>query len=335
MIQDEIDKNTLPDTITIGGYTTGNFDINKNYDSLLQLGTIKIGTGHFITTTGQKFKIENSEEIVTNLASNSSRTKYILFVGADKSRFNMLDQILTNGLKAISTEDGRTTIEITETGEANLDLKNFTLRAGGTIKMQGVVTFESLDNDMQENFTQVEGKTTINGDNIKTGVITANNNVSEFNLNSGTFRLGGTGPNDYKLYFDGENLNFADGAIQWPEIPNIEIPGLDDLVNHSVSLSKDTIAIKVDSKGTPEENEIGINGKAVSAITVHRSNVMLTGVDESVSVLGKDEFKYIITRTVNCVAGRKSNNEIYIESIENNRAVLGIEEDYGIIDEYF
>ena len=437
MIQNEIDKNTLPDTITIGGYTTGNFDINKNYDSLLQLGTIKIGTGHFITTTGQKFKIENSEEIVTNLASNSSRTKYILFVGADKSRFNMLDekasknyisalpkngewwyfnganddyrpftpipedcvvakieehnsssndlgiraikfmcssqesvfnqltdngeqqfigkdengrlfingeyiqahtikgsQILTNGLKAISTEDGRTTIEITETGEAYLDLKNFTLRAGGTIKMQGVVTFESLDNDMQENFTQVEGKTTINGDNIKTGVITANNNVSEFNLNSGTFRLGGTGPNDYKLYFDGENLNFADGAIQWPEIPNIEIPGLDDLVNHSVSLSKDTIAIKVDSKGTPEENEIGINGKAVSAITVHRSNVMLTGVDESVSVLGKDEFKYIITRTVNCVAGRKSNNEIYIESIENNRAVLGIEEDYGIIDEY-
>lgn len=435
LIQDEIDKSTLPDTIAIGGYTTGNFEANKNYDSLPKLGTIRIGSGHFITTTGQKFKIDKPEEIVTNLSSNKTRFKYILFVGADKSRFALIDekassnyvsalpkngewwyfdgandeyrsftpipedcvvakveehnsmsgeegirairfmcssqqsvfdqltdngeqqfigkdengrlfingeyiqahtikgsQILTNGLKAISTEDGRTTLEITETGEAYLDLKNFTLRAGGKINMQGVVSFESLDKDMQDNFVEVNGKTTINGDHIKTGTITANNNVSEFNLNNGTFRLGGTGDKDYKLYFDGVNLKFGDGSIEWPEMPAPDIPELDDFLVYSVSLSKDTMTIKVDDNGKPLLNEVGQNSKAVSALTVHRGSTKLTSVDEDKESLDINEFKYIITRAVNCVAKRKNNNEIYIESIENNRAVLGIEDDFAIID---
>ena len=435
MIQDTIDKSTLPDTIPQGGYSNPEFEINKTINNISALGFIKISSGHFITTTGQKYKIPKATELVTNLNSNKARVKYILFIGADSSRFTFLNEdssrhfviathknnkwfyicgdnddmlefepipedcvvakieehssvsngtgiraikfiattqesifnqltdngeqqfigkdengllfingeyiqahtikgnkILANGFKAVSTEDGRTTFEITENGEANIDVKNFTLRAGGKITMQGVVDFESLDSDMQSNFVNDGQKTTINGDSIKTGKITANNNVSEYNLNTGTFRLGGTGLDDYKLYFDGVNLNFGEGAIQWPEMPAPEIPELDDFINHSVSLSKDTMTIKVDRYGTPEVNEVGINGKAVSALTVHRGNIMLTATDEDTERLAKDQFKYVITRTVNCVAKRKNNNEIYIESLENNRAVLSMDGDFGIIN---
>lgn len=84
LIQDEIDKNTLPSTIAIGGYTS--CDFTKNSPAT---GCIKIGMGSFSTTTGHKFNIKSDHNITTSLTSNKFKTRFILFVGADFSRFNV------------------------------------------------------------------------------------------------------------------------------------------------------------------------------------------------------------------------------------------------------
>ena len=91
LIQAEIDKNTLPSTIPLGGYTSCEFTKNNPTP-----GCIGISIGSFSTTTGHKFNITSPQTITTSLTSNKYRTRFILFVGADYSRFQVTSSPTNN-----------------------------------------------------------------------------------------------------------------------------------------------------------------------------------------------------------------------------------------------
>ncbi|MEW9093745.1 MAG: phage tail spike protein [Clostridiaceae bacterium] len=88
------------------------------------------------------------------------------------------------------------------------------------IDLTGYVTFNSLSQS---------GKTTINGDNIRTGKVASLNGYSYFDLANNRFMIG-NGSN-YLMYFDGSNLNFGSNvSLSWGNLPS-SVASTNDIVS--------------------------------------------------------------------------------------------------------
>lgn len=239
-IEGWIGETVLPSTIEVGGYISSRLTANMNYRNEEELGYIKVHFGTFITPTGMKFSIEGDKHIPTYLTSNENRAVYLIFVGADSSRFSFgsnndsqqfiyathnskewfyihngeeksfkpnTEDCVVAKVEEYSTTDNRAGIKAIKLLSSNGDALFETLTDGG--KSQGIYRDEET------------GLIFINAEYMKIGTIQSQNGRSVFDLNDGTFRLGGTKEENYKdfgLMFDGIDLWLGKGTIKWTNL---------------------------------------------------------------------------------------------------------------------
>nr|WP_246582886.1 phage tail spike protein [Clostridium mobile] len=106
-------------------------------------------------------------------------------------------------------------------GAINLSSKKIEMKSLN-IDLAGYVTFNSLSQS---------GKTTINGDNIRTGKVASLNGYSYFDLANNRFRIGNS--SNYSMYFDGNNLNFGSNvSLSWGNLPS-SVASTSDIVSEN------------------------------------------------------------------------------------------------------
>ena len=114
-----------------------------------------------------------------------------------------------------------------------------------------------------------DGMLFINAEVVASGKLKSANGVSEFDLDNGTFRLGGTSSTDYAMKFDGTDLYFSNGAIKWE---NLDEVAQENLRNVTVSITGGVRSVVVNS-----------NNEIQTSPTVYTAKVMLGTEDVTAS----------------------------------------------------
>lgn len=228
-------QNTLPPTIPSGGYISGKLTANMDAGLNPTMGYIKVHYGTFITPTGIKFSIEGDKHIPTTLAGKDGGVIYLIFVGADSSRFSFTSQddsqqfvcaihnreewfYLYNG-EALPFKPNTEDCVIAKVEEFSANDEESGIKVIKLFASHGESLFDALtDGGKSQGVYRDEetGLIFINAEFMKIGVIKAQNGRSEFDLNDGTFRLGGTAANnfeDHNLKFDGNELSINANKI--------------------------------------------------------------------------------------------------------------------------
>ena len=185
---------------------------------------------------GKKYIIPDNTFIPTSLEGKEGRFRYILFIGSDKTRFEAPQGATSSDFVAATYKNKQWSYYIdddTPRGFTVNDndciiakIKEYERNDEGTGIKSVMVYSDSRDSvfDALTNGGEVQGLymkdglVMLNAEFVKTGKLASVNNKSEFDLDRGTFRLGGTGTSDYKLYFDGTDLYMGEGAIKWSNL---------------------------------------------------------------------------------------------------------------------
>ena len=165
------------------------------------------------------------------------------------------------------------------------------------------------------------GKLSLNADNVSTGVLKSRNNVSVFNLNAGTFRLGNS--DDYfKLKFDGENLLFGQGAIKWENLDNSVV---EELTPYDAYLEKTSVIVTDEinqSSVTYSGNDIVIpDNKPTNRVLATKGNNKLTAVDSNPK---QGEFSFRLLEQNGCTAVKYSPSEFYVDKVTQENAYVKV-----------
>lgn len=362
-LQDIIDQTTLPDTIPVGGYLCSSLTANKLHDFNNELGYIRIGYGSFVNSTGQKYYIERTEDnkdiathINTALNSNTGKYNFLLFIGSDPSRFEFGTDPHASKMFVIGTHkrgvwyyhvDGSEPKEFNPLPEdcvvARIEefKKDSTEHGIQSIKYLASTRdsiFDALTNGGEEQGVYKDentGKIFINAEYMRIGVIKSQNDMSEFNLNDGTFRLGGTVEEEFKnfkLKFDGKDLKFGkDVTIGWENIDDTIKDNIGSS-SHAVSLSNDSHIILCGLDGNAVPGELGADGKAKTSVKAFKGSRELVAVSQDTVDLTDDQFKIKIMSTLNCTVNREGNATIYIDKLTDSVSSVDLSGDIKDVD---
>ena len=276
-------EGVLPDTAPVGGYFNGDLIINKNYSGIADNGEIQVTQGLFIHPNGGKFTIPAGKQIYTDLENNLGRYRYIMFIGHDSSRFEFVDNYASRHFVITTYKDRKwfyfvndntaREFEINDNDCIVAKITETTESQGGNNISKIIKYYEDEDSVFQaltnggeiQGIYKKDGLLFVNAEYIATGKLTSQNGAAEFDLDKGTFRLGGTSSTDYKLKFDGTDLYLGDGSIKWE---NLDDSSKDNLRNMSIYILGGVRNVVVNAN-----NEIQTNP------TVYQAKVML-GLDD-------------------------------------------------------
>ena len=242
---------TIPDNVPVGGYFTGDFEINKQYNGTQSKGKIRVLSGNFIHINGNKYEIVGNKTISTSLTENNGKSGYVMFIGSDSSRFSFSDSntskqfivaTYTNKKWCYYNNGVSVDFDLNDNDCIVAKIEECTSSDSDTGIKRIIKYFENEDSVFEaitgggqiQGIYKKDGMLFINATYIATGKLISTNRAAEFDLDKGTFRLGGTGDNNYSLKFDGKDLHFSDGAIKWD---NLDSDSKDNLRNVVVSIN--------------------------------------------------------------------------------------------------
>ena len=242
---------TIPDNVPVGGYFTGDFEINKQYNGTQSKGKIRVLSGNFIHINGNKYEIVGNKTISTSLTENNGKSGYVMFIGSDSSRFSFSDSntskqfivaTYTNKKWCYYNNGVSVDFDLNDNDCIVAKIEECTSSDSDTGIKRIIKYFENEDSVFEaitgggqiQGIYKKDGMLFINATYIATGKLVSTNRAAEFDLDKGTFRLGGTGDNNYSLKFDGKDLHFSDGAIKWD---NLDSDSKDNLRNVVVSIN--------------------------------------------------------------------------------------------------
>lgn len=279
--------------------------------------------------------------IYTAINPDTGNDDYYINANYIKSGQVEADYINAKGLtvsRDINNEDGTTetinTLEITKDGEVHIIADKFSLRpyAETNVPTKSEVETElntKVDADKESIVNAINdtgmflenGKLTLNADNVSTGVLKSKNNVSVFNLNAGTFRLGNS--DDYfKLKFDGENLLFGQGAIKWENLDNSVV---EELTPYDAYLEKTSVIVTDDINQTSvtysETNIVIPDNKPTNRVLATKGNNKLIAVDTTPK---QGEFSFRILEQNGCTAIKHSPSEFYVDKVTQENAYVRV-----------
>lgn len=279
--------------------------------------------------------------IYTAINPDTGNDDYYINANYIKSGQVEADYINAKGLtvsRDINNEDGTTetinTLEITKDGEVHIIADKFSLRpyAETNVPTKSEVETElntKVDADKESIVNAINdtgmflenGKLTLNADNVSTGVLKSKNNVSVFNLNAGTFRLGNS--DDYfKLKFDGENLLFGQGAIKWENLDNSVV---EELTPYDAYLEKTSVIVTDDINQTSVTysgtNIVIPDNKPTNRVLATKGNNKLIAVDTTPN---QGEFSFRILEQNGCTAIKHSPSEFYVDKVSQENAYVRV-----------
>lgn len=281
--------------------------------------------------------------IYTAINPETGNDDYYINANYIKSGQVEADYINAKGLtvsKDIPQEDGTNktvnTLEVTKDGDVHILANKLSIMpyAETNIPTKDEVNKEletKVNADKESIITAINdtgifmenGKLTINADNVSTGILKSRNDMSKFDLNNGTFRLGNSDDN-FKLKFDGTDLLFGKGAIKWENLDNTIT---DELIPYDVYLEK-TFVIVDDEVNTSEttqgeDGELIIpDAKPTNRVLAVKGNDKLTPVDTTTPK--ENEFSFRILEQSNCEAIKYKPDSFYINRVDAENAYVKV-----------
>lgn len=281
--------------------------------------------------------------IYTAINPETGNDDYYINANYIKSGQVEADYINAKGLtvsKDIPQEDGTNktvnTLEVTKDGDVHILANKLSIMpyAETNIPTKDEVNKEletKVNADKESIITAINdtgifmenGKLTINADNVSTGILKSRNDMSKFDLNNGTFRLGNSDDN-FKLKFDGTDLLFGKGAIKWENLDNTIT---DELIPYDVYLEK-TFVIVDDEVNTSEitqgeDGELVIpDAKPINRVLAVKGNNKLTPVDATTPK--ENEFSFRILEQNNCEAIKYKPDSFYINRVDAENAYVKV-----------
>ncbi|MCI7323844.1 hypothetical protein MR657_00180, partial [bacterium] len=198
---------TDPDTLsyargnTLQGYLSYQIHtaiVGKASASYLRLSFVVIYADG--TNTAQHILYEDGQKTMASVCSKTNAALNLAV--ADKEISQIYLEVLTNKCSGV-IEVGEVWANV---AELNGKASTLTLTADGAkissanIVMKGAVSFEDLSGT---------GRTTINGANVNTGIVSNAAGTTEYNLDSGTIRMGGSSGN--RVYIDSDKIEWYGG----------------------------------------------------------------------------------------------------------------------------
>ena len=281
--------------------------------------------------------------IYTAINQDTGNDDYYINANYIKSGQVEADYINAKGLtvsKDIPQEDGTNktvnTLEVTKDGDVHILANKLSIMpyAETNIPTKDEVNKEletKVNADKESIITAINdtgifmenGKLTINADNVSTGILKSRNDMSKFDLNNGTFRLGNSDDN-FKLKFDGTDLLFGKGAIKWENLDNTIT---DELMPYDVYLEK-TFVIVDDEVNTSEttqgeDGELIIpDAKPTNRVLAVKGNYKLTPVDTTTPK--ENEFSFRVLEQSNCEAIKYKPDSFYINRVDAENAYVKV-----------
>ena len=276
--------------------------------------------------------------IYTAINPETKKDDYYINANYIKSGQVEAEYINAKGLTVSRELENETikTLEITKDGEVHIIADKFSLRphAETNVPTKDEIETElntkvnadkeSIVNAINDTGIFLEnGKLTINADNVSTGILKSRNDMSKFDLNNGTFRLGNSDDN-FKLKFDGTDLLFGKGAIKWENLDNTIT---DELMPYDVYLEK-TFVIVDDEVNTSEttqgeDGELIIpDAKPTNRVLAVKGNNKLTPVDTTTPK--ENEFSFRILEQSNCEAIKYKPDSFYINRVDAENAYVKV-----------
>ena len=276
--------------------------------------------------------------IYTAINQDTGNDDYYINANYIKSGQVEAEYINAKGLTVSRELENETikTLEVTKDGEVHIIADKFSLRpyAETNVPTKDEVNKEletkvnadkdSIVNAINDTGIFLEnGKLTINADNVSTGILKSRNDMSKFDLNNGTFRLGNSDDN-FKLKFDGTDLLFGKGAIKWENLDNSIT---DELMPYDVYLEK-TFVIVDDEVNTSEttqgeDGELIIpDAKPTNRVLAVKGNDKLTPVDTTTPK--ENEFSFRILEQSNCEAIKYKPDSFYINRVDAENAYVKV-----------
>lgn len=198
---------TDPDTLsyargnTLQGYLSYQIHtaiVGKASASYLRLSFVVIYADG--TNTAQHILYEDGQKTMASVCSKTNAALNLAV--ADKEIRQIYLEVLTNKCSGV-IEVGEVWANV---AELNGKASTLTLTADGAkissanIVMKGAVSFEDLSGT---------GRTTINGANVNTGIVSNAAGTTEYNLDNGTIRMGGSRGN--RVYIDSDKIEWYGG----------------------------------------------------------------------------------------------------------------------------
>ena len=280
--------------------------------------------------------------IYTAINPETGNDDYYINANYIKSGQVEADYINAKGLtvsKDIPQEDGTNktvnTLEVTKDGDVHILANKLSIMpyAETNIPTKDEVNKEletKVNADKESIITAIndtgmfmENGKLINADNVSTGILKSRNDMSKFDLNNGTFRLGNSDDN-FKSKFDGTDLLFGKGAIKWENLDNTIT---EELMPYDVYLEK-TFVIVDDEVNTSEttqgeDGELIIpDAKPTNRVLAVKGNDKLTPVDTTTPK--ENEFSFRILEQSNCEAIKYKPDSFYINRVDAENAYVKV-----------
>ena len=275
--------------------------------------------------------------IYTAINPETKKDDYYINANYIKSGQVEAEYINAKGLTVSRELENETikTLEVTKDGEVHIIADKFSLRpyAETNVPTKDEVETElntKVNADKESIITAINdtgifmenGKLTINADNVSTGILKSRNDMANFNLNEGTFRLG-KNDNNFKLKFDGTDLLFGQGAIKWENLDNSIT---EELIPYDVYLEKSFVLVGDEVNNTEvsqgEDGQLIIpEEKPVNRVLAVKGNDKLIAVEAT----PKDgEFNFRILEQSGCEAIKYTNDSFYINKVNSENAYVKV-----------
>ena len=280
--------------------------------------------------------------IYTAINPETKKDDYYINANYIKSGQVEADYINAKGLtvsKDIQQEDGTNktvnTLEITKDGDVHILANKLSIMpyAETNIPTKDEVNKEletKVNADKESIITAINdtgifmenGKLIINADNVSTGILKSRNDMANFNLNEGTFRLGNS-DNNFKLKFDGTDLLFGKGAIKWENLDNTIT---DELIPYDVYLEKSFVIVGDEVNNTEvsqgEDGQLIIpEEKPINRVLAVKGNNKLTPVNTTPK---EGEFSFRILEQNGCEAIKHTKDSFYINRVDVENAYVKV-----------
>lgn len=275
--------------------------------------------------------------IYTAINQDTGNDDYYINANYIKSGQVEAEYINAKGLTVSRELENETikTLEVTKDGEVHIIADKFSLRpyAETNVPTKDEVNKEletKVNADKESIITAINdtgifmenGKLTINADNVSTGILKSRNDMSKFDLNNGTFRLGNSDDN-FKLKFDGTDLLFGKGAIKWENLDNTIT---DELIPYDVYLEKSFVIVGDEVNNTEvsqgEDGQLIIpEEKPVNRVLAVKGNNKLTPVNTTPK---EGEFSFRILEQNGCEAIKHTKDSFYINRVDVENAYVKV-----------
>ena len=275
--------------------------------------------------------------IYTAINPETGKDDYYINANYIKSGQVEAEYINAKGLTVSRELENETikTLEVTKDGEVHIIADKFSLRpyAETNVPTKDEVETElntkvnadkeSIVNAINDTGIFLKnGKLTINADNVSTGILKSRNDMANFNLNEGTFRLGKS-DNNFKLKFDGTDLLFGQGAIKWENLDNSIT---EELIPYDVYLEKSFVIVGDEVNNTEvsqgEDGQLIIpEEKPVNRVLAVKGNNKLTPVNTTPK---EGEFSFRILEQNGCEAIKHTKDSFYINRVDVENAYVKV-----------